>query len=247
MAKPSLIQHVVIIVKENHSFDNYFGHFPHANGDATLAHASDPPTVSPAHDHATWLKRATAGVRQQYWEADIPSYFAYARQYRLCDNYFTDVGGPSTPNHLMLVAAASPIVNNSHFRDPVNLKPPFDLPALPENLQAAGLTWRNYGGYVFDDILKLRKNPWTVHSPQFALDAAAGTLPSVSWVYAPRRVKRASGRFRLRGHGLDSGPSGPGRRDCERGPLAQRRDLYHLGRLGRMGRSRYAAKRGVMD
>ena len=26
------IEHVVIIVKENHSFDNYFGTFPGANG-----------------------------------------------------------------------------------------------------------------------------------------------------------------------------------------------------------------------
>ena len=185
MALPRPIQHVVIIVKENHAFDNYFGRFPGANGDATLAHASDPPKVSPAHDHATWLKRATVAVKQQYWEADIAAYWSYARQYTLCDNYFTDVGGPSTPNHLMLVAAASPIINNPHFRDPVNFKPPFDLPSLPENLQTAGMTWRNYGGYVFDDITKLRKNPWTVHSAQFALDAAAGTLPAVSWVYAP--------------------------------------------------------------
>jgi len=26
------IEHIVIIVKENHSFDNYFGSFPGANG-----------------------------------------------------------------------------------------------------------------------------------------------------------------------------------------------------------------------
>jgi phospholipase C len=30
MAQPSPIQHVVIIVKENHAFDNYFGRFPGA-------------------------------------------------------------------------------------------------------------------------------------------------------------------------------------------------------------------------
>ena len=29
---PNPIQHVVIIVKENHTFDNYFGRFPGANG-----------------------------------------------------------------------------------------------------------------------------------------------------------------------------------------------------------------------
>ncbi len=41
MAALGLVQHVVIIVKENHTFDNYFGTFPGANG-ATFPHASDP-------------------------------------------------------------------------------------------------------------------------------------------------------------------------------------------------------------
>ncbi|MDQ6705406.1 MAG: hypothetical protein M3Z85_05520 [Acidobacteriota bacterium] len=185
MAAKTPVEHVVIIFKENHSFDNYFGRFPGANGDASLAHASDPPAVSPAHDHKTWLARAKKAVRQQYAEADIAAYYAYARQFALCDNYFTDVAGPSTPNHLMVVAAASPIVDNPHFRDPISMKPPFDLPSLPANLQHAGLSWRNYGGYVFGDITALRASPWNVHSAQFALDAAAGNLPSVSWVFAP--------------------------------------------------------------
>jgi phospholipase C len=35
------IEHVVIIFKENHTFDNYFGTFPGANG-MRLAAASDP-------------------------------------------------------------------------------------------------------------------------------------------------------------------------------------------------------------
>src|SRR5208283_4106857 len=29
------IQHVVVVIKENHSFDNYFGQFPGANGATT--------------------------------------------------------------------------------------------------------------------------------------------------------------------------------------------------------------------
>jgi phospholipase C len=36
------IEHVVIIVKENHSFDNYFGSFSGANG-TSLPPAQDPP------------------------------------------------------------------------------------------------------------------------------------------------------------------------------------------------------------
>src|SRR2546427_8775102 len=58
------------------------------------------------------------------------SYWRYAQQYTLCDKYFTEVGGPSTPNHLMLIAADSPIINNPHYRDPIKQQPPFNIPSL---------------------------------------------------------------------------------------------------------------------
>jgi phospholipase C len=185
MTSGSPIHHVVIVVKENHAFDNYFGTFPGAEGDATLAPCPDPPHVSPRHDHQAWLERATHAVHQQYAQRNIPSYFAYAKQFTLCDHYFTDVAGPSTPNHLMLIAADSPLIDNPHYRDPIELQPPFDLPSLPASLESAGLAWRNYGGYAFNFISSLRGHQANVGSEQFALDATAGNLPAVSWVYAP--------------------------------------------------------------
>src|ERR1700704_4786242 len=150
------IQHVVIIVKENHAFDNYFGRFPGAAGDPTLALASDPPSSDHPHTHAAWLNRANIAAREQYAQANIPNYWRYAQQYTLCDKYFTEVGGPSTPNHLMLIAADSPIINNPHYRDPINQQPPFNLPSLPAALEKAGLTWRNYGGFGPGDITALK-------------------------------------------------------------------------------------------
>jgi len=182
------IQHVVIFFKENHGFDNYFGTFPGANGDATLPHLSDPPTVDPVHTHEAWLKRATNAVKGQYHQADIPNYFSLAKQFTLCDNYYTDVAGPSTPNHLMMIAAHSPIIANPHHNDPKNIQPPFNIPSLPENLQAAGLKWKNYGGYAFDYITKLKHSPNSVLAGQFAADAAAGKLANVSWVYGPKNL-----------------------------------------------------------
>jgi hypothetical protein len=240
MAQPGPTRHVVIIVKENHRFDNYFGRFPGANGDASLVHASDPPKSDHPHDHATWLRRARVAAREQYFESDIPAYWAYARQYMLCDNYFSDVAGPSTPNHLMLIAAASPIINNPNYRDPADLKPPFDLPSLPANLRAAGLTWRNYGGYAFDDITELRGDHWTVSSGQFAMDANAGALSTVSWVYAPAGLSEHPTESVRQGHGLDGGP---GRRHRERRAVASRCSVHHLGRLGRIGRPRQSPQR----
>ena len=171
---------MVIFFKENHAFDNYFGTFPGANG-ATMAHAPNPPLHDPNHRHAAWLTRDTTAVRQQYLQADIPAYFAYAKQFTLCDNYFTDVAGSSTPNHLMVVAAASPVIDNPSGN------PVYDLPSLPASLDAAGLTWGNYGGYAIGMIKALAGRPKRA-SQQFAKDAAAGKLPTVSWVYAPNAL-----------------------------------------------------------
>jgi len=177
------IEHVVLIIKENHSFDNYFGTFPGANG-AQLPHSPNPPPRDPDHRHGAWLTRNTTAVRAQFTEQDIPAYFAYARQFTLCDHYFTDVAGPSTPNHLMLITAASPIISNPpRYRLPVGA-PLFTLPSLPMLLEKASLTWANYGGYAFDFIADLHGRK-TFTSEQFAKDAAAGHLPSVSWLYAP--------------------------------------------------------------
>ena len=173
------IQHIVLIIKENHTFDNYFGTFPGANG-ATLPHSSNPPTQSPSNRHQAWLNRATDAVRDQYLESDIPMYFTYARQFTLCDSYFTDVASQSTPNHLMLIAADSPVIDNI----PSGSSQTFNIPSLPASLDQAGITWGNYGGYAFSYVQTLAGKP-ELPSAQFVQDAAAGKLPTVSWVYAP--------------------------------------------------------------
>jgi phospholipase C len=183
MPNQAPIEHVVLIIKENHAFDNYFGTFPGSNG-AKMQRSPNPPPKDPDHRHGAWLTRAKTAVRQQFIEQDIPAYFAYARQFTLCDNYFTDVAGPSTPNHLMLIAAASPLIDNpSRYRLPVG-SPLFNLPSLPASLDKVNRTWRNYGGYAFDFIQGLHGRP-SLSSGQFVKDAAAANLPAVSWVYAP--------------------------------------------------------------
>jgi phospholipase C len=181
------IEHVVIIVKENHAFDNYFGSFPNANGER-LNQAQNPPPDDPFHDHRTWMRRASdPRYHVQYTQNDIPRYFDYAKKYTLCDNYFTEVGGPSTPNHLMLICADAPIINNpAHHYNP---KPgqAYQLNSLPEQLDNKGLTWGNYGGYAFHFINKLAGHAGNHTRDLFLHDASGGRLPSVSWVYGDGR------------------------------------------------------------
>lgn len=182
------IEHVVIIVKENHSFDNYFGTFPGANG-VPLPPAQDPPAAGdPRHDHHGWLERATHAVKLQYSEKDIPAYFSFAKQFTLCDNYFTEIASQSEPNHLMLIAATSPIIDNANKNRTYQPQEPFKISTLPKALEKAKLTWATYGDPGFSYFKKIAElkgskniHPWT----QFDTDVSAGNLPNVSWIYAP--------------------------------------------------------------
>jgi len=187
------IQHVVIIVKENHTFDNYFGTFAGANG-VTLPQAPDPLTTDPRHDHVAWL--AGDGVRMQYKQQDIETYWTYAQQYTLCDNYFTDVASQSEPNHLHTFAAYSPVIDNTSNGRNYQPQPPFDIPSLPAVLEAAGHTWRDYAdsnASYFPSVKALAGSSAIVPASQFLTDVAAGALPAVSWLFAPSGLSEHPG------------------------------------------------------
>src|SRR5262249_50204139 len=125
------IDHVVVIVKENHTFDNYFGSFPGAEG-TSVAHTStgDVPVGRPplillrdlCHSHACALADWHGGrmdgwnegdpknandrlAYAQYREADIPNYWQYARHYVLADHFFSSMLVPSFPGHSFFLAA----------------------------------------------------------------------------------------------------------------------------------------------
>jgi phospholipase C len=186
MAARGPIDHVVIIVKENHGYDNYFGTLPGGDGVA-MQRSPNPPPRDPDHRHAAWLTRDTTAPRVQFQQADVPRYWSYANQFTLCDNYYTDVAGPSTPNHLMLVMADSPLIDNPSSDYRKNPGPPlYDQPSLPAQLDAAGLSWGNYNGYAFEFIKYTAGKTRTWQ--QFAADASAGKLPSVSWLYAEQAL-----------------------------------------------------------
>jgi phospholipase C len=133
------IQHVVILIKENHSFDSLFGTFSGADGATSgmtstgsvipLSHASDTPPNF-AHtwqmfilaenggkmnyfDKVPGCKETSYSCYTQYQQADIPNYWAYAQHYVLADHFFSSLNGPSYPNHQYFIASQSgTAVNN---------------------------------------------------------------------------------------------------------------------------------------
>jgi len=137
------IQHIVFLIKENRSFDHYFGTFPGADGATSgkisngetvpLTHASD---LIPDDIGHSWRDAIIAidgghmrkfdqiaggnvdGYRvpyTQFLESDIPNYFAYAHNFVLADRMFSSMAGPSFPNHLFTIAAQDGgVLDNPH-------------------------------------------------------------------------------------------------------------------------------------
>ncbi len=129
------IKHIVFLVKENRTFDNYFGTFPRADGATSgtistgdvipLGHAPDRTPRDISHSFNSAVTAIDGGLMDkfdlipggsqngdylaytQYTEDDIPNYFTYARNFTLADAFFSSLTGPSFPNHLYTVGAQS--------------------------------------------------------------------------------------------------------------------------------------------
>jgi phospholipase C len=130
------VKTVIFLVKENRTFDIYFGKFPNANGATTggicdggtvpLQPMLDISTPDITHDWAPALVAYNDGgmncfdqiTTARYLdagplgyqvanEADIPNYWALAKAFTLSDNFYSSLHGPSFPNHLYTIAAQS--------------------------------------------------------------------------------------------------------------------------------------------
>src|SRR5262249_26955792 len=110
----SPIRHVIVIVKENHTFDNYFGSFPRADVAPSTRRPHRHVAEALCHTRAcaltNWAGGAMTGwtdslATQQYTEADIPNYWQYARHFVLADHFFASELGPSFPGHSLVLSA----------------------------------------------------------------------------------------------------------------------------------------------
>lgn len=129
------IQHIIFLVRENRSFDHYFGLFPGADGTST-ATISNGQTISLGHatdatpqDLCHTTQCAEIGIDggkmdgfdlllggnknndfiafTQMWQQDIPNYWKYAQTFVLGDHMFSSEHSDSFPNHLYTVGATS--------------------------------------------------------------------------------------------------------------------------------------------
>ena len=124
-----------------------------------------------------------------YYDAkDLPVYDALAREFVVCDRWFASHPGPTFPNRFYAVTGrlGRDQFGNTMYRNPDMVTyAPSQTRTLFDHLGERNVTWRYYEhGYCFlrlfhrwvDDVTHIRP------SKEFFQAAAAGTLPSVSYI-----------------------------------------------------------------
>ena len=209
------VDHVVVLMMENRSFDHYLGWLPGANGKQSgLRYPDKSGRRHPTHHLMTFQgcnfndpDHSYSGGRVQYnggacdgWlldgandifsigyydSSDLAFYGSAARYWTVCDHYFAATMGPTFPNRFYMHSAQTDRIDDASTTS--------TLPTIWDLLTKAGVSHR----YYFSDI------PFTalwgsryagISEPvqAFLAACASGQLPAVSYV-DPRFEDEGSG------------------------------------------------------
>jgi phospholipase C len=200
------IEHVVVVMMENRSFDHFLGWLPTADGkQGELSYADQTGAIhstyhlagdftgcghiDPDHSYQGGRIQYDAGKMDgflrsgsdtfsigYYQGEDLTFFGAMARQYTTLDRYFCSFMGPTVPNRIFLHSAQTDRLSNTSDK--------CELKTIWDNLWEAGVSARCYSplleflwGSAYADI--------TYSYADYLNDAASGQLPAVSFVDAP--------------------------------------------------------------
>jgi phospholipase C len=206
------IRNTVVVFQENHTFDNYFGTFPGADGIPTTGiclpqkKGSSTPCVAPYHSQTLSpidMNHTWASAHQDYdggkmdgfvysegnkatmcyfEQEDLQRYWVAAQQYVLCEKYFSSVMSESLPNHLSLVAGTCGGIIDDTVPTTIAFPPIF------QQLDQKGISWKVYSSTsTWLQNFTYVQNSTTakanfVSAAEFAVDVKNGTLSDVSWM-----------------------------------------------------------------
>ena len=209
------IDHVVVVMMENRSFDHFAGWVPGADGRQAGLRFVDRYGVR----HSTWHLRDFQGCSHPdpdhsyeggriefnrgkcdgwlragendpfavgYYTADDLDFWRQASaDWTVCDRYFAATMAETYPNRFYQHAARTDRIHNSTATS--------SLPTIWDRLAAAGLRGRYYFSDVpFTALWGTKYLPISAPFPQFLADCASGALPEVSFV-DPRFTDEGSG------------------------------------------------------
>jgi phospholipase C len=200
------IDHIVVVMMENRSFDHYLGWLPGAdgkqdglsyvnnNGKRHATHHLDTFTgcghPDPDHSYGGGRVQYNSGACDgflrsgrndefaigYYTAADLDFFSRAARDWTTCDRYFAAVMGPTFPNRLFQHAAQTDRI--------INLMEPTTVPTIWDRLAERGIPAKYY--FCDAPITALWGSKYrdiTQPFAQFLLDAKAPTaFPAVSFV-----------------------------------------------------------------
>ena len=199
------IEHIVVVMMENRSFDHLLGWLPGANGKQAGLSFTDRageshPTYKlttyvgsshpdPNHTYAGgrselnngqmdgWLRTGANDVFAigYYEEADLPVLSALARNFTTLDNYFSSIMAPTYPNRIFQHAGQTDRLSNTQAVP--------TLRTIWDSLAEAGVSHKYYFSNV--PFLSLWGDKYTGISAfyaDFLVDAASGKLPAVSFL-----------------------------------------------------------------
>jgi phospholipase C len=204
-AAESGIEHIVVVMMENRSFDHFLGWLPGAKGRQSGLSYTDGNGVAhntyrlttytgcghpdPDHSYAGgrdeydngkmdgWLRTTTNDTYciGYYEEADLPFFAGLARNFTTLDNYFPSILSSTFPNRVFSHAAQTDRLDNS-----VSIS---TLPTIWDSLAAAGVSHKYYYSNVpFLAMWGEKYIGLSALFAQFLVDATTGNLPAVSIV-----------------------------------------------------------------
>lgn len=200
------IDHIVVVMMENRSFDHYLGWLPGADGKQAGLSFADKNGAAQATHHLTvphgcgfsdpdhsyeggrvefnngacdgWLRAGDNDLLSigYFRQPDLAFYGKAAPEWTVCDRYFAAMMAPTFPNRFFLHSAQTD-------RTTTSVDKLATMPAIWDRLADAGVT----GRYYFSDV------PYTAlwgtkylgisrGIAEFYAAAKAGTLPPVSFV-----------------------------------------------------------------
>ena len=216
------IQHVVVLMLENNSFDRMLGCmksvYPEMEGpkpasgevftnpdypDQThnfgqLPGATRSVGVDPAHDLDDVLRQVDQGkclgfvsdlaqhkpqapqperyqIMAYFNEGDLPVLHALAKNFQVCDHWFSSVPGPTWPNRFFVHSGTSlghVDMPSGFFHPAIHL---YDQPTVYQRLEERNVNWRIYYGDVPQSLLMVKQLEFPTRyrkMARFAADAA---------------------------------------------------------------------------